>query len=656
MEKLHERRARRRIWASTEPPEEIGYPEWADRYLVLDDGTKYSSAIAPYQIGPMQAISDPLVEEVSIMSSVQVMKTLIILGAIGYFAERSPSGIMWALPTIELANNISKARLELMFDNTPRLRNLLTDKRTRDAKNSMRYKQIPGGYIILSGANSPNSFSSWPITYLFGDEIDRWGALIKDEGDILYLATKRTTAKSMRKHVFVSSPTEKGSSRIHPLYMASSQKQYFVPCPHCNGRQLLKFRNLKFDYDHEAIEMLTEINRDYGDEDAEEFEWQRKAIAEHVNAWFVCEHCGSVIEHRHKQPMVAAGEWRAKYPNIVKRQGFHIWQAYSPFVTWAETSVEFLHSKGFPDRMRVFANTVLGELFEDKTGRIDEMPLMARREVYGSRLPLAVDVITIGIDVQGDRFEAEVIGWAADGENWSLDYVVLYGDTGQFDKRNSGKDEVYKQLYPLFERQYVREDGAILPIDAIAIDCGYHTDQVYDFIQVAQRMYRVFAVMGSGNSLKGPLVKKARAGNRRLALWLIDTDTAKNIVLARLEIEPGHPGSAHWPLIDTIPGEIGKYGREYFMGLTAEEVKFRAGVRKWEKIRERNEPVDTRVYAFAAMRLLSPQWGQIKRRNTDKEKPDTKDYKDDVVDSEAKKSSGRVGVRKVKKLKFKNHR
>ena len=567
----------------------------------------------------MRAISDPLVEEVSIMSSVQVMKTLVILSAIGYFAERAPAGIMWALPTIEQANNISKARLESMFDNTPCLRNLLTDKRTRDSKNSMRYKQVPGGQIVLTGANSPNSFTSWPITYLFGDEIDRWGALVRGEGDILYLATKRTTAKSMRKHVFVSSPTEKGSSRIYPIYMASNQSRYFVPCPHCNGEQLLRFRNLKFEYDHEAIRLLTEIDRDFGAEEAEEFGWQRKAIAGHIHAWFACEHCGAAIDHTHKQAMVAAGEWKAKFPKILTRQGFHIWQAYSPFVTWAETAAEFLHSNGYPDRMRVFVNTVLGELYEDKSGRIDEMPLMARREVYGERLPVAAEVITIGIDVQGDRFEAEVIAWAADGENWSLDYVVLYGDTGRFDRHNAGHDEVYKQLYPLFERRYIREDGSILPVDAVAIDCGYHTDQVYDFIRSAQRLFRIFAVMGSGNSLKGPLVRKARAGSRRLALWMIDTDTAKNAVLGRLGIEPGHPGSAHWPLIDTIPGEVEKYGREYFLGLTAEEVKFRAGVRRWEKIRERNEPVDTRVYAYAAMKLLAPQWGGIRRRMLDQD-------------------------------------
>ena len=120
-----------------------------------------------------------------------------------------------------------------------------------------------------------------------------------------------------------------------------------------------------------------------------------------------------------------------------------------------------------------------------------------------------------------------------------LDEIDGFGSGGESgEERNSGKDEVYKQLYPLFERQYIREDGAILPIDAVAIDCGYHTDQVYYFIQVAQRMYSVFAVMWSGNSLKGPLVKEARAWNRRLTLWLIDADTAKNIVLARLEIEP----------------------------------------------------------------------------------------------------------------------
>jgi len=611
------------------PPVQETVSEWTDNFRYTDQG-KYYVSLAEYQRAPMDAISDPFVEEVILMWSVQTGKTEVILNTIGRFAHREPCPIMWILPSIEMATGVSKQRLEPMFADTAELSGLLSDKRTRDAENSLRHKKFPGGFIIMPGANSPASLSSWPIRLLVGDEIDRWGRLIKGEGDILMLARKRTTRFSDRKIVLVSSPTERSTSRIYPAYMETNQQEFYLPCPHCGGLQVLKFPNLRFDYDQEAIKEL--VNG--GDEaDGEEFDYRKKAISEHIHAYFVCIHCGAAIEHEHKQEMVQNGVWKAKYPKIVKRQGFHMWQAYSPFVTWAETAAEFLHCSGYPDRLRVFTNTVLGELYEEKGQRIEDAPLMDRRERYPDRLPDKVEVITIGVDVQGDRLEAEIIGWAADGENWSLDYLVLWGNTAMF---TNGADDVYSQLYAVLGREYIRQDGSILTVDGMAIDTGYNPDQVFDWCEQAGKLHRIFPVKGASTSLGGVISKQTRAGTRRLKLWLVDGDAAKSIVLKRLSIEPGEKGSAHFP---------DHYERTYFMGLTAEEQKTRGDKRVWTKIRERNEPVDTRVYSYAAMRILSPAWGQIRRRRIMDKPPDTST-------ENAPEKSAKLPMKKVKKLKF----
>jgi phage terminase large subunit GpA-like protein len=610
------------------PPPNETVSEWTDNFRYTERG-KYYVALAEYQRAPMDAISDPLVEEVVLMWSVQTGKTELILNTVGRFAHREPCPMMWVLPTIEQAKNISKQRLDPMFEQTKELNGLLADKRKRDANNALTFKKFPGGFITMPGANSPVSLSSWPIRLLVGDEIDRWGRLIKGEGDILMLARKRTTSFSDRKMVWVSSPTERETSRIYPAYMETNQQQYYLPCPHCGGLQVLRFPNLKFEYDQTAIKDLV---RD--DDESEEFDYRKKAIAEHIHAYFVCEHCGTVIEHEHKQEMVQNGVWKAKYPKIVKRQGFHIWQAYSPFVTWAETAAEFLHCSDYPDRLRVFTNTVLGELYEEKGQRIDENPLMQRRERYPERLPEKIEVITVGVDVQGDRLEAEIIGWAADGENWSLDYRVLWGNTAMF---TGGPEDVYTQLYAILEREYVRDDGSILTIDGLAIDTGYNQEQVFDWCEEAGKLYRIFPVKGASTSLGGVISKQTRAGSRRLKLWMVDGDAAKNILLKRLAIEPGEKGSAHFPE---------HYDRAYFMGLTAEEQKTRGEKRVWVKVRERNEPIDTRVYSYAAMRILSPAWGQIRRRMT-------AELQQESPESEENRENRPILKKKVvKKLKF----
>ena len=595
------RRKAKTLYKVLAPPPRETISEWTDKYRYTDDG-KYYVATAAYQRGVMDALSDPMVEEVIMMTSVQIGKTEIILNTLGRYAHRDPCPIMWIFPKLEMAKDISKARLDPMFEVSPALQGLLSDKRTRDAKNSLTFKKIPGGFILLSGANSPASLSSWPIRILLGDEIDRWGKLIKAEGDILMLARKRTTRYASNKKIFlVSTPTEKGESRIEPAYRETNQQQFWVPCPHCGGFQTLKFMNLKFEYDKEAIKGLIE-----GADEAEEFEWKRKAIAKHIHAWFVCEHCGSVIEHEDKHDMVQSGEWRAKFPKIVERQGFHIWQAYSPFVTWAETAAEFLYSTGYPDRMRVFTNTVLGELFVEKGQGLEDVPLMERREKYPAKLPEKIEVVTVGVDVQGDRLECEIIGWAADGENWSLDYRVLWGNTQLL--------ETYGQLEYVWELEWERQDNSLLMVDALSIDVGYNPSEkgntedvdsnvIYDWVESASKLHRVFAVKGSSTRVEG-VVKWTRAGKRRLKLWLVDGEQIKDVVLKRLRIEPGNPGSSHFPL---------HYEKQYFMMLTAEEKKLKAGRRIWMKVRERNEAVDTRQYAYASMLILKPKWGHIKR-------------------------------------------
>ena len=151
---------------------------------------------------------------------------------------------------------------------------------------------------------------------------------------------------------------------------------------------------------------------------------------------------------------------------------------------------------------------------------------------------------------------------------------------------------------------------------------------------------------GSSVSLKGPLYKEARAGNRRLKLFHVDVDIAKDTVIGRLTIEPGQRGSAHWPLMPANERGEERYGRSYFLGLTAEEKKTRGDVREWVKIRERNEPIDTRVYAYAAMRILSPAWGKIRRRMVVEQKKNT----NHGGDEENKEIT--LKVKKTPKLKF----
>ena len=77
--------------------------------------------------------------------------------------------------------------------------------------------------------------------------------------------------------------------------------------------------------------------------------------------------------------------------------------------------------------------------------------------------------------------------------------------------------------------------------------------------------------------------------------------------MARVRIEDEGPGYCHWPR-DAEKG----YSAEYFKGLLAEKLVFKYvnGQTKteWKKVYERNEPMDCRNYAAAAMEILNPNF------------------------------------------------
>ena len=81
--------------------------------------------------------------------------------------------------------------------------------------------------------------------------------------------------------------------------------------------------------------------------------------------------------------------------------------------------------------MKVFTNTVLGEVWEETAyaeETVDNKTLKSRAEVYPADIPEGVLLLTAAIDVQKDRFEVEIRGWARDYETWGIYKTEIYGD------------------------------------------------------------------------------------------------------------------------------------------------------------------------------------------------------------------------------------
>ena len=126
--------------------------------------------------------------------------------------------------------------------------------------------------------------------------------------------------------------------------------------------------------------------------------------------------------------MFDEGKWVATAKSDIP--GFTISQLYSEIRPWRDLVREFLEVKSDPSRLKAFVNTVLSEFWVERGEAPDWQILKGKAEDYRLLdVPGRALFITAGVDVQDDRLEVAVRGWARQRESWLIDYRVLLGKT-----------------------------------------------------------------------------------------------------------------------------------------------------------------------------------------------------------------------------------
>ena len=552
------------------PPPDLTASEWADLYRRLSSEAsaepgRWKTDRTPYMREILDAINDPRVETIVIMSSAQVGKTELLLNAIGYFVDYDPAPMLLLQPTLEMAQTFSKDRLAPMCRDTPTLRNKIQDAKAKSSGNTMLHKTFAGGHITMAGANSPASLASRPVRIVLADEVDRYPVSAGTEGDPVNLAIKRTTTFWNKKIILVSTPTIKGASRIEAAYENSTQEQFCYSCPGCETYQPMRWRNIDFDTEGHA-----------------------------------CEECGSISSQ--DEWMRSDKKWIAQGKHH-KIRGFHLNELVSPWRRWAQIIEDFREAKKSPDTLKTFVNTSLGETWEEEGSSLDNELLYKRREHYVADVPSYAHVLTCSVDVQDDRLEYQVEGWGDGEENCKVDFGILRGDPSTMD--------LWKKLDEKLNQRYTHESGIELPIACTAIDSGGHyTQQVYKFVK-PREVGRVYAIKGSSTAGAAIVGRPSRSNKGKINLFSIGTDTAKELIFKRLQINEPGAGYIHFPVSD-------KFDPEWFEQLTAEKcvTRYREGraYRKWIKTRARNEALDLSVYNLAALYILNPNFNALKKR------------------------------------------
>ena len=561
--------------------------EWAQENRVIASGTspeagRWRNSRTPYLVEPMDSATDRKTEIVVLCCSSQVGKSELLLNVMGYYADQEPSPQLMLQPTVEMAEAFSKERIEPMFRSSLSLRDKLEEGKdgrgtAKKSSTTIRMKHFPGGYLALVGANSPAGLASRPIRVLLCDEIDRYG--VTKEGDPLKLAIQRTQNFGNRKIVLVSTPTIKGVSKIDEWFQRSDKREFRIKCPHCGFSHALVWENVKW---------LKDENE--------------KGIPE--TAKMFCPECGAEIRGSGKPSpeLLSSGQWVATADSTIK--GYSINALASPWVNLSDLVEEFLAVNENKDKhgLMEFLNLKLGQAWENV-----EADDKKWQELYSScesyppdSLPEGVLAITCGVDVQRDRLEATVYGWGEGHECWGISHNVFYG--------RPDSEDTWAQLDELLSTTYNHPTGAQLRISCTCVDSGdgVFTNEVYRFTKAREGL-RVFAVKGRGGAGVPFVSRPTKAGTAGALLFTLGVDSGKQLVMNRL----GMPNAVHYDR-----AEKAHFTQDFFKQLTAETLvrRYNKGVvsLQWAKIRERNEALDTAVYATAAREILNPNYGAIR--------------------------------------------
>jgi len=563
------------------PDLDLTVSQWSDMYRMLSSKASaepgpWRTDRTPYLKEIMDCMSaNNTTQKVVFMAGAQLGKTEAINNVVGYMIAHAPGPALFVQPTIEMAKRLSKQRLESLINETPCLAEKIAPARSRDSGNTMFSKEYPGGILLLTGANSATGLRSAPCRWILLDEVDAFPSDVDGEGDPCALAERRASTFSRRKIILTSTPTIRDMSRIETEYLASDQRRFFVPCPHCEHKQWLQWKNLQW--------------RD-GDP---------------KTAAYVCESCGAHIPEHFKSEMLRKGEWRATATSEDPRTvGFHLSSLYSPlgWKSWQEIVMEFLRSKNDAPLLKTFVNTILGETWEEEIGaKLGADGLAERAEFYpASEIPRGASVVTAGVDVQDNRVAVGIYAWGVGEECWLISHGEIYGDPAG--------SKLWEQIDDLVLRDYPVEGGGTTRVSAIGIDSGGHyTSEVYTYAR-SRRGDGVFALKGQSVRNKPPIGKpskvdinyKGKVLKNSAEVYPVGTDTIKATLFGRLKHNEPGPGYIHFHA---------EAGHDYFKQLTAERqvVRYVKGfaIREWKKkAGDRNEALDCFVYSYAALHFL----------------------------------------------------
>ena len=535
---------------SVDPP--ITPSDWAEKHFYLSAESSHGQQRwkpYAYQRAILNAFGNEDIEQIAVMKSARVGYTKMLDIKVAWTAQHKRRNQAIWQPTDEDRDSFVKTEIDPMIRDCEPLRKIAAAPSGKSKQNTLTQKAFVGSILHLLGAKSAKNFRRITISDAHIDELDGCDREVEKTSSPRALAWKRTEGAAFRKLIAGSTPLLRGLSLIEDFHDECEAKvRYVIECESCG-------------LDHPLV---------WGGKDVKHgFKWDR---LDPTKVKHHCPHCHHGITQADYKRVASkgsllsrCGNWRSQdgwtwygadgaEVRAPRTLGIHIWTAYSEQVSWADLTAEFLKAtasakEGDKSKLKGFINETLGETWEDDdVDKLDQHELAKRAEDYAlETIPSGGHVLTCYADTQDGWWAIQWVAHGRGNEKWVVGYDTLVGS--QVD------EEDWERLHQRMQTPFRHASGALIKPTACGIDTqGHFAHSMYMFIRKYDKGgHRYYGTKGEstyGRPIKSrssiiEINYKGKTIKRGTKLWLIGTDTAKDLIYGQLQLEkPKAPGPA----------------------------------------------------------------------------------------------------------------
>lgn len=560
-------RLRCRTADACRPRKRIPPDVWVERFVKLSDleagRGRYDLTQRPWWREILRAAADPETQEIAVVASTQVGKTLWLCCLCLYLAENSPASALVVLPDQTAATEFRDRLYALAAASGLRIPPL--------SRWNMRHCDVAGMRIYLAWAGSRQRLRGRRCKYVFLSEIDVYPTN-EAHGDPVDAARQRV--KAFPRHLILaeSSPVP-NASRIDQIESDCNRLRWVACCPHCGLEQSPRFfRHTEGEHAGRGGIDGLQVEGEWIDADAA------------LSAAFYRCRAGCQIDNADKGRFIESGRWQSITPARSRRRlGYHLWAVHSP-ATWGKIAAEYLIAR---------AHFSLPEFFQHELG-LSHKPtttLPTWRQL-GERLATAAHTrgevppdawfLTASCDVQEREVYCVVRAWGDARTSWLVDWFV-------FDRREGDDNELIKSDLAQLTADVIGRQwptvGAVanplgrrrLGIALAGIDAKYRTIDVHHWLRSLSPRGVARAVQGDGNlhdvRYKASTVYESRRKGKDgkttqyeggLELWSINSTAFRLDLVGLFKAATDKPGA--W----LLPADVFRGGAFYLKQLVNE--------------------------------------------------------------------------------------